>query len=107
MVRTPLDWVWCEGQFNVMADSQHVPAITKFSHLKELVVPRIRTTSFPGPFLREGKGPCYIISRYIPQIIPRKSNQFHTVDHKSIVIIRSRLIYTATDKHAALFHLNC
>ena len=51
---TPLDWVRFEGQFNAMVDCQDVPAITKFSHLKELVVPRIRSALDCLPFTDEG-----------------------------------------------------
>jgi hypothetical protein len=35
----PHDWVRFSGQFEAMVDSLNVPAITKFSHLKELVEP--------------------------------------------------------------------
>ena len=31
-----------ENQFSAMLDSQSVPAVTKFSHLKELLVPKVR-----------------------------------------------------------------
>ena len=51
---TPLDWVRFEGQFNAMVDSQDVHAVTKFSHLKELVEPRIRSALDCLPFTEEG-----------------------------------------------------
>ena len=51
---TSLDWVRFEGQFNAMLDSQDVHAVTKFSHLKELVEPRIRNALDCLPFTAEG-----------------------------------------------------
>ena len=50
----PHDWVHFKGQFEVMVDSQSVPSITKFSHLKELVEPSIRTVIDCLPFTDEG-----------------------------------------------------
>ena len=47
---TPIDWVRFESQFTAMVDSQKVPAITKFSHLKELLTPGIRSTIDGLPF---------------------------------------------------------
>ena len=47
---TPLDWVCFEGQFNAMVDSRG----TKFSHLKELVEPRIQSALDCLPFTEEG-----------------------------------------------------
>jgi hypothetical protein len=51
---TPLDWVRFEDQFNAMVDNQQVPAISKFSHLKELVGPRIGSALDCLPFTDEG-----------------------------------------------------
>lgn len=42
---TVINWVHFESQFSAMVDSQSVPAVTKFSHLKELLVPRGSTPS--------------------------------------------------------------
>ena len=53
---TPSDWVRFEGQFNAMVNSLRVPAITKFSHLKELVEPRVRSALDCLPFTEEGYG---------------------------------------------------
>ncbi|CAB4010863.1 Pol poly [Paramuricea clavata] len=50
----PHDWVRFKGQFEAMVDSQSVPSITKFSHLKELVEPSIRTAIDCLPFTNEG-----------------------------------------------------
>ena len=50
----PHDWVRFSGQFEAMVDSLNVPAITKFSHLKELVVPHIRSAIDCLPFADEG-----------------------------------------------------
>ena len=50
----PHDWVRFKGQFEAMVDSQSVPSITKFSHLKELVEPSIRTAIDCLPFTDEG-----------------------------------------------------
>ena len=50
----PHDWVRFKGQFEAMVDSQSVPPITKFSHLKELVEPSIRTAIDCLPFTDEG-----------------------------------------------------
>ena len=44
------DWVRYSGQFKAMVDSQNVPAITKFSHLNELVEPQIRRAIDCLPF---------------------------------------------------------
>ena len=43
-----------ESQFTAMVDSQNVPAITKFSHLKELLTAGIRSTIDGLPFNEEG-----------------------------------------------------
>jgi hypothetical protein len=51
---TPLDWVRFEGQFNAMVDSQQEPAMTKFFHLKKLIVPHIRNALDCLPFTDEG-----------------------------------------------------
>ena len=53
---TALDWVRFEGQFNAMVHSQSVHAVTKFSHLKELVEPRVRSALDCLPFTEEGYG---------------------------------------------------
>ncbi len=50
----PHDWVRFKGQFEAMVDLQNVPPITKFSHLKELVDPSIRTAIDCLPFTDEG-----------------------------------------------------
>ena len=50
----PHDWVRFSGQFEAMVDSLNVPAITKFSHLKELVEPHIRSAIDCLPFTDEG-----------------------------------------------------
>jgi hypothetical protein len=50
----PHDWVRFKGQFVAMVDSQSVPSIPKFSHLKELVEPSIRTAIDCLPFTDEG-----------------------------------------------------
>ena len=50
----PLDWVCFKGQFDAMVDSQKVHGVTKFSHLKELVEPRVRSTLDCLPFTEEG-----------------------------------------------------
>ena len=50
----PHDWVRFSGQFEAMVDSLNVPAITKFSHLKELVDPHIRSAIDCLPFTEEG-----------------------------------------------------
>lgn len=47
---TVIDWVRFESQFSAMVDSQSVPAVTKFSHLKELLVPRVRQAIDGLPF---------------------------------------------------------
>ena len=51
---TVIDWVRFESQFSAMVDSQSVPAVTKFSHLKELLVPRVRQAIDGLPFNEEG-----------------------------------------------------
>lgn len=52
----PHDWVRFSGQFDAMVDSINVPAaaITKFSHLKELVEPHIRSAIDCLSFTDEG-----------------------------------------------------
>jgi hypothetical protein len=50
----PHDWVRFSGQFEAMVDSLNVSAITKFSHLKELVEPHIRSAIDCLPFTDEG-----------------------------------------------------
>lgn len=52
--RTAIDWVRFENQFSDMVDSQSVPAVTKFSHLKELLVPKVRQVIDGLPFIEEG-----------------------------------------------------
>ena len=49
-----IDWVRFVNQFSAMVDSQSVPAVTKFSHLKELLVPKVRQTIDGLPFNEEG-----------------------------------------------------
>ena len=51
---TVIDWVRFESQFSAMVDSQSVPAVTKFSHLKELLVPRVRQAIDGLPFNKDG-----------------------------------------------------
>ncbi|KAL9961157.1 hypothetical protein ACROYT_G030050 [Oculina patagonica] len=51
---TVIDWVRFESQFSAMVDSQSVPAVTKFSHLKELLVPSVRQAIDGLPFNEEG-----------------------------------------------------
>ena len=51
---TVIDWVRFENQFSAMVDSQSVPAVTKFSHLKELLVPKVRQAIDGLPFNEEG-----------------------------------------------------
>ena len=51
---TVIDWVRFDNQFSAMVDSQNVPAVTKFSHLKELLVPKVRQVIDGLPFNEEG-----------------------------------------------------
>lgn len=51
---TPIDWVRLECKFTAIVHDQNVPAITKFSHLKELLDPRIRSVIDGLPFNEEG-----------------------------------------------------
>ena len=51
---TVMDWVRFESQYSAMVDSQTVPAVTKFSHLKELLVPKIRSAIDGLPFNEDG-----------------------------------------------------
>ena len=51
---TVIDWVRFESQFSAMVDSQSVPTVTKFSHLKELLVPRVSQAIDGLPFNEEG-----------------------------------------------------
>ena len=75
------DWVHFSGQFDAMVDTLNVPAITKFSHLKELVEPHIRSATDCLPFTNEGYKramkylkekyghPSEVAGSYIPIII--------------------------------------
>ena len=47
---TAIGWVRFKNQFSAMVDSQSVPAVTKFSHLKELLVPKVRQAIDGLPF---------------------------------------------------------
>jgi len=49
-----IDWVRFESQFSAMVDSQSVPAVTKFSHLKELLVLRVCQAIDGLPFNEDG-----------------------------------------------------
>jgi len=51
---TVINWVHFESQFSAMVDSQSVPAVTKFSHLKELLVQRVRQAIDGLPFNEDG-----------------------------------------------------
>ena len=51
---TAIDRVRFEYQFSAMVDSQSVPAVTKFSHLKELLVPKVCHAIDSLPFNEEG-----------------------------------------------------
>jgi len=51
---TVINWEHFESQFSAMVDSQSVPAVTKFSHLKELLVPRVRQAIDGLPFNEDG-----------------------------------------------------
>ena len=51
---TVIDWVRFESQYSVMVDSQSVPPVTKFSHLKELLVPKVRSAIDGLPFNEDG-----------------------------------------------------
>ena len=51
---TVKDWACFDNQFSAMVDSQSVPAVTKFSHLKEVMVQRVRIAIDGLPFNQEG-----------------------------------------------------
>ena len=51
---TVIGWVHFESQFSAMVDPQSVPAVIKFSHLTELLVPRVRHAIGSLPFNQEG-----------------------------------------------------
>lgn len=51
---TVIDRVRFEYQFSAMVDSQSVSAVTKFSHLKESLVPKVRHAIDSLPFNEEG-----------------------------------------------------
>ncbi|XP_068707690.1 uncharacterized protein [Montipora foliosa] len=51
---THTDWLRFWNQFKAEIDSADVPQITKFSYLKELLEPRVRTTVDGLPFTIEG-----------------------------------------------------
>ena len=51
---TPLDWLRFWNQFEAEIDKADVAAITKFSYLKELVDPKVRSTIDGLPFATEG-----------------------------------------------------
>ena len=51
---TPLDWLLFRNQFEAEIDKADVVAITKFSYLKELVDPKVRSTIDGLPFTAEG-----------------------------------------------------
>ena len=51
---TVIDWVRFESQFTAIVDAQNVPAIAKFSHLKELLLLRVRQAIDGLPFNEEG-----------------------------------------------------
>ena len=51
---TAIDWLRFESQFSAMIDSQSVSAVAKFSHLKELLAPRVRNAIDGLPFNEDG-----------------------------------------------------
>ena len=51
---THLDWVRFWSQFEVEIDKSNLPAVTKFSYLKELVIPKVRASINGLPFTTEG-----------------------------------------------------
>ena len=51
---THLDWVQFWSQYEVEIDKSKLPAITKFSYLKELVIPKVRSSINGLPFTTEG-----------------------------------------------------
>ena len=63
---TVINWVRFENQFSAMVDSQSIPAVTKFSHLKELLVPRVRQAIDGLPFTEEGyeRAKKYLMEKY-------------------------------------------
>ena len=50
---TPLDWLRFWNQFEAEIDKAEVAAMTKFSYLKELVDPKVRSTIGGLPFTTE------------------------------------------------------
>lgn len=51
---TPLDWFRFWNQFETQIDKVEMSAITKFSYLKEFLVPKVRTLIDNLPFTSEG-----------------------------------------------------
>lgn len=51
---THLDWQRFWGQFEAEIDKSDIGPVAKFSYLKELLVPRVRTTIDGLPFTSEG-----------------------------------------------------
>ena len=51
---THLDWVRFWSQYEVEIDKSKLPAVTKFSYLKELVIPKVRASINGLPFTTEG-----------------------------------------------------
>ena len=51
---TPLDWFRFWNQFETQIDKVEISAITKFSYLKEFLVPKVRTLIDNLPFTSEG-----------------------------------------------------
>ena len=51
---TNLDWTRFWGQFTEGIDKSNMAAITKFSYLKEFVVPKVRKSIDGLPFIPEG-----------------------------------------------------
>lgn len=51
---THLDWQRFWGQFEAEIDKSDIGPVAKFSYLKELLVPRVRTTIHGLPFTSEG-----------------------------------------------------
>ena len=104
---TPIDWVRFESQFTAIVHDQNVPAITKFSPLKELLDPRIRSVIDGLPFNEEGysramkylrdkyRNPDEIAGAYVinllemPAVTERDVARIHQFYEKLLVNIES------------------
>lgn len=51
---TVKDWALFDNRFSAILDFQSIPAVTKFSHLKEVMVERVCIAIDGLPFNQEG-----------------------------------------------------